>query len=88
MVPDVAQEGCAAEVPGSQLRDELRNDAAQGNHLFVDDAIVAGILQILVGKAMLVTLLGYAIEDRTEENVAENSFLLRFCYFLETVAGA
>ena len=37
---------------------------------------------------MLVTLLGYAIEDRTEENVAENCFFLCLCYLLETVAGA
>ena len=87
-VPDIPQEGSTAEVPGSQLRDELRNDAAQGYHLFVDDAVVAGIFQILVGKVMLVALLGYAIEDRTEEDVAENCFFLRCCYIPESMARA
>ena len=37
---------------------------------------------------MLVAFFGDAIEDRTEENVAENSFFLCLCYLLETVAGA
>ena len=87
-VPDIPQEGSTAEVPGSQLRDELRNDATQSYHLFVDDAVVAGIFQILVGKVMLVALLGYAIEDRTEENVAENCFFLRCCYLPESMARA
>ena len=37
---------------------------------------------------MFVAFFGDAIEDRTEKNVAENSFFLCLCYLLETVAGA
>lgn len=70
-VPNVTQESCSAKVPGAQLGNELRNDAAKGNHLFVDDAGVACVFQISVGEGMLVAFLRNAVEDRTEEYVIE-----------------
>ena len=87
-VPDIPQEGSTAEVPGSQLRDELRNDASQGNHLFVDDAVVAGIIQILVAEVVFVALFRNAIEDRTEEDIAEYGFFLCRSYLPESMARA
>ena len=70
-VPYIAQESYSAEVPGAQLGNELRNDAAKGYHLFIDDAAVARIFQISVGEGMLVVFLRNAVKDRTEEYVIE-----------------
>ena len=70
-VPNVTQESCSAKVPSAQLGNELGNDAAKGNHLFVDDAAVACIFQISVGEGVLVAFLRNAVEDGTEEYVIE-----------------
>ena len=51
-VPNVTQESCSAKVPSAQLGNKLRNDAAKGYYLFVDDAAVACIFQISVGEGM------------------------------------
>ena len=67
--PYVAQESGASKVPGLERGDVCGRYATQGHHLTVNEPLLGGLAELLLGKRGGVAHLGYAVEDGTEKHI-------------------
>ena len=67
VLPQVAQQGHSAEVPGPHGSHPFGGDAAQGDYPLADDALTGGSRQLVGGEARGISLLLDAVEERAQD---------------------